>query len=506
MKILNGKQTNEVDQETLKKQGISSWQLMERASLAAFSAIQKILSKRSVDTVHLFCGTGNNGGDGLAIAYHLFTKGYCVKVYKVCFSSSTSQDFALNEKRLREEAAITLHTLRVQEDISLCIQEKDVVVDAIFGVGLNKSLPDFVRHLIAQLNSSKAYKIAIDVPSGMYVHQATPAHAEVFRADVCLTFELPKLPFLLPETGVFLDHFIVLSIGLDAVAIQSQATPYLYMDWAFVKNIYQPRKRFSHKGTFGSVLLVGGQEGMIGSILLAAKAAMRSGAGKAHVMLPAQAHANLHHYVPEALAIPHASPHNISFTQVDSSFQLGIGMGIGTHEEVVSIFKKYLKQATRAILVDADGLTILSLYPDLLAYMPSHSIITPHPGELKRLIGEWENDFDKLKKIQTFARKHHLIVVAKDAYTCICDGDSFYFNTTGNAGMATAGSGDVLSGVITSLLAQQYPPLEAAQLGVFVHGLAGDIALSKESKESLVASDLLKNLGKAFSKLQKKHA
>lgn len=503
MYILNSNQLSEVDQSTIKNKGISSWQLMETAALQAEKEILNYLTK-STSTIHVFCGVGNNGGDGLAIAYHLHQKGYNLNVYKVAYAENSSKDFIINQNRLHDETSIQLQIIDEHCLNSFVFSENEIVIDAIFGVGLNRKMPNFVTHLIQQLNEAKALRIAIDVPSGMFIHQATPKDSSIFKADVCLTFELPKLAFLLPETGKFIKEWKLIPIGLNREAILQQTTKYIYIDAALAMQIHQPRQRFSHKGTYGNALLVGGKAGMIGSILLSSKAALRSGVGKLMVMLPTSGHVNLHHFIPEAMALPHQEDGQITYVEAQGYQSIGIGMGMGTDHQATEAFKHFLTHADSPILVDADGINLLSLHKEYIQLLPPQSILTPHPGELKRLIGNWNTDFEKLEKTQQFAKKHQLIIVAKDAVTCICDGKQFYFNSTGNAGMATAGSGDVLSGMITALMSQAYTPLEAAQLGVFVHGLAGDIALQTESMESLLASDLIANIGKAFQKIASK--
>ena len=497
MKIFDAEQLAKLDQLTLHSQHISSWELMERAAKNALHASLPFLKSKQ-QNIHVFCGVGNNGGDGLAIAFHLIKHGYNVKVYKVEFSKSASSDFQQNEKRLAE-AEILLHTITIANFNEVIIAENDILIDAIFGVGLNRRMPDFVEALVTQFNKSKAFCISIDLPSGLFLNKAIPHGASFVKADVCLTFQLPKLPLLLPENGKYIQQFQIIPIGLAQEAIKNEETQHYFVDADFAKVLYKPRAKFSHKGTYGHALLVGGQVGMLGSILLASKAAIKSGVGKLSVMLPNSGKTNLHTYLPEAMAINHTENNYISFTELTIYDSVGIGVGIGKSAAVVAALTKFLAEANRPILLDADALNIISEHKNLLKSIPKDSILTPHPGEVKRLIGGWQNDFEKLSKIKSFAQKYNLIVVAKEAYTCICSAKGFYFNSTGNPGMAKAGSGDVLSGIITSLLAQNYTALNAAILGVFLHGLAGDFALKNESEASLTASDIVDSLGTAFS-------
>jgi hydroxyethylthiazole kinase-like uncharacterized protein yjeF len=500
MKIFSAKQLGEADVASMKMQSISSWELMERASKKAVEAILPLIHQESAH-IHIFCGMGNNGGDGLAIAYHLGKLGYSVQVYKVAFTNKTSKDFDINAKRLQKDAHIKLKSVTEANVKSIKFNTNDVVIDAIFGVGLNRRMPDFVEELVLQINTSDVLCISIDIPSGMFLNQAVPKEANFIQPDVCLTFQLPKLPLFFTETGKYIQNFKILPIGLSQEAIEQIDTDYFFMHKVFIKNIYKKRNRFSHKGTHGHALLVGGQKGMLGSVLLAAKSALRSGVGKLSVMLPSSGQDSLHHFLPEAIALENPSKNFIHFTDTQAYNAVGVGVGIGKSDAALKALKAFLEQVQSPVLIDADALNLIAVNPILLEELPKNSILTPHPGELKRLIGNWKDDFDKLNKIKNFAKEHHCVLVAKEAYTCICDGASFYFNSTGNSGMATAGSGDVLSGIITALLAQNYNSLEAAQLGVYIHGLAGDLALQQESHESMIASDLISFLGKAFKEL-----
>ncbi|GGE43707.1 NAD(P)H-hydrate dehydratase [Psychroflexus planctonicus] len=501
MKILSAKQLGKVDQLSMKWQSISSWELMERASKQAVEAILYYL-KKNEKCVHIFCGIGNNGGDGLAIAYYLDKLGYSVQVYKVAFADKTSNDFELNAKRLHEEN-IKLKSIQAEDVETIEIDENEIVIDAIFGVGLNRRMPAFVEDLAVKINQSKAFCFSIDIPSGMFIHQAIPDDAKLVQPDICLTFQLPKLALLLPETGKYVPHFQIVPIGLSQEAIENEETEYHFIDLAFVQKLYQPRKEFSHKGTYGHALLIGGQKGMLGSVLLASKAALKSGVGKLSVMLPNLGHSSLHTYLPEAMALENPSENYIHFTEIKNYNSIGIGVGIGKTNEAFQALKSFLEGSNQPMLLDADALNLIAENSALLQLIPKNSILTPHPGELKRLIGNWKDDFEKLEKVKNFAKKQNCILVVKGKYSCICDGENFYFNSTGNSGMATAGSGDVLSGIITSLLAQAYSPLQAAQLGVYIHGLAGDLALKQESKESLMASDIIQFLGEAFKNVNK---
>lgn len=501
MKILNAKQLAEVDNNTIQKENISSWDLMEHASNKAFEAIKSHISSKK-QNIHIFAGIGNNGGDGLAIAYFLYKENYKINLYLVEYASSKSEDNAKNFERLKSETDIEIHSIS-DENFQIELSPNDICIDAIFGVGLNRPMPDFVQKLIRKINQNLAFGISIDVPSGMYLDRILETDEEIFNAKLTLTFQLPKLPFYLPEIGKKVGEIRIIDIGLDQKAIDAMDSKYMYVDQKFVSNLYQPRPRFSHKGTFGHALIVGGSRYMTGSVVLSSSSCMRSGVGKTSVLMPEFGHQSMIHYRPEVMLVPHKSEDFISETDLDfTPNAIGIGVGISTQNEAKDALKFWLKQSKKPMVIDADALNLIAKNESLLQLIPENSILTPHPGELKRLIGDWSDDFDKIEKIKAFSKKFRLIILAKDSYSLCVNGDEVFVNSTGNSGMATAGSGDVLLGLITGLLAQNYEPQSAAILGMYLHGLAGNLAARVTSEESLVASDLIDYLGLAFSEIK----
>ncbi len=497
MKILSPSQLHEVDAYTIKHQKITSWHLMERASLAALEKLKDILKK--TQPVTILAGSGNNGGDGLALAFHLYELGYEVNVFILKYTPEFSKDCKINLERVKDKTNISIQKYSADSEIK-DLDFKTVIIDAIFGIGLNRPLPGFVQQIIKKANSAKALRISVDVPSGLFLSELTPIQSVVFKADFTLTFQCPKLNFFLPDYGNALGVIKMIDIGLNQKFISKLDTDFEYVTPDFISKLFKPRKRFSHKGTYGHLLIVGGQYGMMGSVSLTAKAALKSGAGKVSVLAPQCGVDILQTSVPEAMVIASENRHFIS--QVQLSFQqkkICIGMGVGKNEMAVKTLSSLITQAISPMLIDADGLNILSENRSLLEKLPPKSILTPHQGELKRLIGEWTDQYDKLRKMQEFVEKYDLILVAKDAYTFIVTTHKTYINSTGNAGMATAGSGDVLSGIIAGLWVQGYSSLEASILGVYCHGSAGDIYTKKNDEYSLTASCIVENLGHAFS-------
>lgn len=496
MKILNTKEIYRADKITLEKQGINSDELMERAALQIFNWMHARMQGIQVK-IHIFSGVGNNGGDGLVLARLMRQHGYHVEVYIVNFSDKRSRDFLVNLDRLKEDGAWPDFLDRESEFPS--IGPEEIVVDAIFGIGLNRGTDTWVADLIRHLNGSRAFILSIDIPSGLFMEQGVPDTTEVVRSSYVLSFQAPKLVFFLPGTGIFVERWEVLDIGLDREFLRSAPSDYELIGKPEVLALYRPREKFSHKGTYGHVLIVGGSHGKIGAVILASKGSLYAGCGLVTAYVPKCGYVPLQASFPEAMVITGKEETKIG--EIDYSITpnvIGIGVGMGTDPATVTAFKEFLRRNKSPLVIDADGLNILSQYPDLLFGMPPQTVLTPHPKELERLIGEWKDDFDKLKRVREFSKKYDCILVIKGAHTFTVYREMGYINTTGNPGMATGGSGDVLTGIICGLIAQGYSPLDAAIFGVFLHGRAADIAIGECGFQALIASNILENLGKAY--------
>ncbi len=496
MKILSPKQLKEADEHTIKFENITSWELMERASLRAVEQILKITDKTQI--VSVLAGSGNNGGDGLAIAYHLIQHDYEVNIYLLKYNDDLSPDCHKNLERIHNEKSCKVTIFNSQTN-NINIKANDVIIDAVFGIGLNRDLPKFVEEILKYANEYNAIKIAIDVPSGLFLSQLTPKNAIVFQADFTLTFQCPKLNFFLPDYGNCVGKVLVIDIGLEKNFISNLDYNKHYIDDDYAFKLLKTRQRFTHKGHYGHLLIIGGQYGMMGSVCLTTKAAFNSGVGKVSVLSPKCGVEILQNTIPEAMVIPSKNNEFITPVKFESNYTtICIGMGLGLNKAAVDTVEFAITHAKTPMVIDADALNILSKNKILLKKLPSKSILTPHQGELKRLIGEWKDDYDKIQKIKRFTQKYDVILVSKDAYTFVFYYDKFYINSTGNAGMATAGSGDTLSGIISSLLAQNYTPLEASLLGVYLHGKAADLYVQDYDEYSLTASDIIEFLKKAF--------
>lgn len=503
MKILPIDKIREADAYTIANEPISDIDLMERAAGELFKWIRK-----KVDPAHrfyVFAGLGNNGGDGLALARKLRNTGYAVFVYVVKYSEKTSESFDQNYQRFKALSPDTLLDLNTAEGFPE-ISEEDLIIDALFGSGLTRPVQDLAGEIITKINKAPAVKIAIDIPSGLFADQTSKGkQGKILKADYTLTFQFPKYAFLFPENDPFVGNWYVLDIGLHSDFISRIQTDNFYIQKQDVAPILKTRNKFSHKGVFGHALLVAGSYGKMGAAILAAHACLRSGVGLLHVHIPKVGYSILQTALPEAmLSIDRFDNYFSEVPQLDLFNAIGIGPGLGKESQSQMALKLLIQQFRRPIAFDADALNILAENKTWLSYLPPNSILTPHPKEFERLTEKWKNDFEKIELLHAFSKKHHVILVLKGAHTSIClPNGQCYFNSTGNPGMATAGSGDVLTGIITALLAQGYVPKHAAILGVYLHGLAGDLAVRNIAEESLIASDIIDYLGKAFKKLQK---
>ncbi len=500
MKILTAEQLSEADKITIKKQDITSKELMERAATLVFNEIHNRLNGAPIP-IKIFCGIGNNGGDGLVIARHLIQHGYHVTVYVVNYSDKRSDDFLANYEKLKNITNDWPQLIKSEENFP-DINTGDFVVDAMFGIGLNRPIEGWVAKLVKSINDSKAFTLAIDMPSGLFSDKVPGKDAAVIEADFTLSFQAPKLVFFLPETMDYVGDLQILDIGLDREHLGQISSMNHLIGKIEAASIYKPRKINSHKGDYGHALIVGGSYGKIGSVLLTATAALKTGSGLCSLYVPKCGYNIVQTVLPEAMVLTDRD--NEQLTSYPENFEANVvcfGMGAGTSQKAVEALKDMLHTVKSPVVIDADGLNILSKNRKLLDFLPKNSVLTPHPGELKRLIGDWSDDFEKLEKAKDFSKRYNVVLVVKGAHTFTIKNEEVYVNNSGNPGMATAGSGDVLSGVITSLIGQSYEPLSAAILGVFLHGLSGDIAASELGYESLLASDIANNIGKAVKDL-----
>lgn len=495
MKLFSAEQIYAADKFTIAKQEITSDELMERSAVQIFNWMHLRMQGAPVK-IQLFCGIGNNGGDGIALARHLKEHGYNIAVHVVNYSEKRSKDFLINLDRLKDRKIWP--NFIASDGAYPEIGVDDIIVDAIFGIGLNRPPAAWVGKLIDYLHASKAIILSLDIPSGLYTDRVPEQKDAIIKSNFVLSFQTPKLVFFLPETGIYIEQWEVLDIGLDSEFLATEETAFKLIGKHEVLPMYIPRTKFSHKGNHGHSLLIGGSYGKIGAVKLASSAALKIGSGLVTTYLPACGYDILQTSLPEAMVVTEG---DMSISKIDFSIKptvIGIGMGMGTEEETIKGVSDFLKSNDVPLLIDADGLNILAANKNLFGLLPKQTVLTPHPKELERLLGTWKDDFDKLKKVKAFSKEFDCIVIIKGAHTITVYHDKGFVNTTGNPGMATAGSGDVLSGIVTGLIAQGYEPLSAAIFGVYLHGKSADLLIESTGYQSLIASDIVNGLGAAY--------
>lgn len=499
MKVFKTSQIKSIDAYTIENEPIESIDLMERAATAIFNWFRSKYHKNR--RIKIFCGPGNNGGDGLALARLLINTGFNAHCYYLK-ADSYSADFLTNLDRLKELTP-EIFLVKHQSDFPE-IHTDDLVVDALYGSGLSRSIEGVAAQLIEHINSSGAKVIAIDIPSGLFGEaNPVPNNNPVVKSDYCLSLQFPKLAFFMPENEQFLKRWVVLPIGLHTEAIENTATPYHYTTASSIKTDFFQLSTFAHKGTYGHALVIAGSNGMMGAACLCAKSVVRSGVGLVIMHIPKVGYTIAQVNVPEALtSIDSCETHITQFPELNRYQAVCVGPGIAQSVETEQMLVRLIKTCQLPLVVDADGLNLLSRNIDVLNSANNTLILTPHPGEFDRLFGKSQCSWERLERAREMAQKYEVIIVLKGAYTrVVLPSGNVHFNSTGNPGMATGGSGDVLSGIITGLLARGLPPADAAITGVYIHGLAGDLAADEFGQISLCASDIVNYICKAFQHL-----
>ncbi|RDC66018.1 NAD(P)H-hydrate dehydratase [Adhaeribacter pallidiroseus] len=501
MKILTAAQTRLADAYTAEQENITSLELMERAVKAFLAWFEDKFTSKTGRPVLIFCGPGNNGGDGLAIARLLHQHNYNVQVFILSTNGSYAPDFKANLNRLPEE--IVRKHLQQASDFPE-IPANALVLDTLFGTGLNRPLSGFITDLVQYINQSLATVIAVDMPTGLFADAPNAPEDIIIEADFTLSFELPKLAFLLPSKALYVGEWTVVPIGLSVKFISQAPSSYFYISPDVAAAILKPRPKYGHKGSFGHALLISGSYGKMGATVLSSRACLRSGVGLLTVYCPSAGYFILQTAVPEAMTVTDPKEQYTSQLPDISTYNaIGIGPGLGKASATHQLVKQLLETTKAPLVIDADALNIISEDENLKKSIPPDSILTPHPKEFERLAGIAQNDYHRLELLKEFCQEHSCYVVLKGAHTCIgTPVGTFYFNSTGNPGMATGGTGDVLTGIITALVAQHYSPLESCIVGVYLHGLAGDLVKAEIGEQALLASDMVSYLGKAFLEVQ----
>lgn len=501
MKILNIEQIRAADTYTIQHEPISSIDLMERAA-SAFARWFMTYFPLPQPTIEIVAATGNNGGDGLCVARILQANHYNVKV-TVLRLDRASNDFAYNENLLKKNALYAdIICKEINKEEYLFFDKNSLIIDALFGSGLTRPLSGLSAAVVKKMNDSQCPIIAIDMPSGLFADKESTGNQNIVRAQHTVSFELPKLAFMLPENYPFVGQWHIVPIGLHAEFIAQQTVDYHYFTAGEARKRQKITPKFAHKGTRGHVLFVGGSYGKIGAAALSVRATLKAGAGLATAYIPQCGYTILQSTVPEAMVITpspsdeadYLASYNNKLPDLQPYSVLALGPGLGTNIATHNLVKQLLLTAAAQkipLVIDADALNIIAFneWQDIL---PPNSILTPHPKEFERLAGVTNNHFDRLEKLRACAKKWSCYIVLKGAHTAIaCPAGRVFFNSSGNQAMATGGSGDALTGIIAALRAQGYSPENSALLGVFRHGAAGDKAALNSPNGSISAWDIV---------------
>ncbi|MES2480037.1 MAG: NAD(P)H-hydrate dehydratase [Bacteroidota bacterium] len=502
MKVFNAAQIKACDAYTIHASGITTMDLIDRAALAC---ARHIVGKYTTETPFVvLCGMGNNGADGLALALILLQNGYGVKVFVLQHrNENTPENKSLLNKILRINAALVDYV--EPETFLTDLPEQVVLVDAILGTGLGRPVEGWLADFFSHINQLRNFKIAIDIPSGMPADSVPNAEESmIISAQETLSFQLYKRSFLHPETAAHCGQIHLLDIGLHPTFIEATHTHYQTIDAEHLTPLIKSKSVFSYKNQHGHAFIVGGSKGKTGAAILAVTAALRSGAGLVSSIIPAECYVPVQTVAPEAMC--HTSGVNFieSIESFDGASAVGIGMGMGMHDATVKAFAQFIEVCTLPCVFDADALNILAQHPELMNKIPENSILTPHVAECDRMFAKSTNSMQRVEHVRMQAMRYKVCIVLKGHHTVVAtpDGDCFY-NLNGNAGMAKGGSGDVLTGLLTGLLAQGYQAEKAALLGVYLHGLAGDITKATYGEQAMNATDLVQSMVKAWQKLAK---
>lgn len=502
MKIFPTTKIKELDTYTIENEPLASIDLMERASQALTKAISGRWDTATPFTV--FAGPGNNGGDALAVSRLLAEQGYRVEVYLFNTKGTLSPDCEVNKERLSGVPGVDFHEVTSQF-VPPALTSGHVVIDGLFGSGLNKALGGGFAAVVKYINASPAKVVAIDIPSGLMGEDNTyNIQTNIIRADLTLSLQLPKLAFLFAENEPFVGEWELLDIGLSEEAIEETETDFYLLENEDMPYLLKYRNKFAHKGNFGRALLIAGSQGMAGASILAARACLRSGVGLLTIHVPFCNNTIVQTSVPEAMTeLDISDTCFASSTDTDEYQAVGIGPGLGKSAETETALLEQIGHCQTPMVVDADALNLLGEHRSYIGRLPQGSILTPHPKELERLVGKCQNSYERLMKARELAKSAGVHIILKGAYSAIISpSGKCWFNITGNPGMATGGSGDVLTGVVLALMAQGYDAETTALLATYVHGLAGDIACKKQGMTGMTSGDIVTWLPMAWKILE----
>jgi NAD(P)H-hydrate epimerase len=496
MKILNVKQIREADQYTIKNEPIDSIDLMERASQQLVNWLCNNYSREY--KIVILAGSGNNGGDGLALARLISSNGYKVCVILV-MGEDGSVDFKQNLKRLK-----AIHKVEILDNFDFSKATiKTIFVDAIFGSGLSRPIEGKIANYIGKVNDAKGIKIAVDIPSGLFADEPSPGTV-IFKADYTLSFQVPKLAFMMAENQQYIGEFEILDIGLSNEFINKSLSDYtIYSVTDEIKSLLKVES-IAHKGNRGRATIIAGGHAKMGAAIIAAKGALHSGIGLLSVQSCPHCINIIQIQIPEALILEDENEYVLgSFLNYSNQDVIVFGPAIGFAHKTIKLFEELLKNFKGQLILDADAITILAENRELLPLLPEGTILTPHHGEFKRLVGEYSNNFEALMQLKSFCKHHRVVVVLKGKFTAVCNEiGQVSFNLTGNQGMAKGGSGDLLCGILAGLAPRIKNSYETAKLAVFLHGIAGDLSLKEDGENYMTPSTMILKLKDAFKLIE----
>ncbi|MES2376443.1 MAG: NAD(P)H-hydrate dehydratase [Bacteroidota bacterium] len=498
LSLLTAQQIREADAHTIANEPISSVNLMERASKAFVGWFINHFPDKGL-TISIYCGTGNNGGDGLAIARMLYSHKYFNIDVKIArFSEKSSPDFDVNLARIIH---MGLDLRELKPEGAFPVEKSEIIIDALLGSGLNKPLAGDYKRLAEFINEADKTVVAVDVPTGFFTDGEMDADATVIKADLVVTFQQPKINFLLPESAPYIKCWEVVNIGLDDDFIQWLKSPYQFIVDKDIKSLLKPRKHFSNKGTYGHALIIAGQPETMGAALLSSAGSVYAGSGLTTACVPESGLTALNTYLPEVMAIVRKGD-ELPHAEWDKFTTIAIGPGLGKDRSTLALLNEVFDNYKNPVVIDADALNVLAGNPTLWNKVPAGSILTPHMKEFDRLFGKHANWWQRLQRSMEMAKQHNINIVLKNDYTLVATPEGkVYFNSTSNPAMATGGMGDVLTGVIASLLAQKYTAEQACIIGVYIHGKAGDELALPNRMNVVLPGQLAKQLPITMAKL-----
>lgn len=489
-KILTSSQSQKLDALTMSAQGVSSYELMERAVCELYVHLKAFVGNVDGKRFIVVSGTGNNGGDGLGLARKLKEDNADVTVCMCDFSANISTECLINLNKVND---LGIRVMSAKDRLEDCFpfDVNAIVIDAIFGTGLNRSVAGGHAKVVEAMNDFPGMVVSIDIPSGLFADDNSRNDGAIVKADLTLSIQDYHLSAMLAENSMYYGDIRIVDIGHDKDSLSSFVTEFYYLEKADIVKLIKPRRDFDHKGTFGHALLVAGGIGKAGAAIMASRACMRSGVGLLTVQVPLEISNIMQVAVPEAmLELDDCNIRNNNTMSVEKYSSIGVGPGIGVGSSAVAKVDSLIN-CGKPMVMDADALNILATDSTKLASI-ANCVLTPHPKEFERLFGKMSSTLEKLKIMSDFSSSHNSVVVLKGGVTAISltNGHVVFYNGR-NPGIATGGSGDVLTGIITSLLAQGYCVDEAATIGVLLHGEAGKLAVSRFGRISTIATDII---------------